>query len=285
MKHLTSVGTDARPSTDCQQASFQFQDLGDRKVLVDFSAGRLSSDGGALFLRQVDAGLGLTRTLAGCFSDQRDQRFVDHTMPQLLAQRIYGLALGYEDLNDHEQLRRDPLLATACDQRDPLGVERFNPEFRGIPLAAPSTLNRLAGELRVSAARSAADVGLSRHGAGTGDRRDHPVEIVESGRAGDGQRAPGIYPTQQRLSAAGPVSALSRPVDAAGDDRRIVARTPDRQNRRAPRAGSAERRRAPQKNEVLASAKRLRRAKDEKPAGPPSFPYPLPEKTEKPLRL
>ena len=143
MKHLTTAGVDAQSSTDCQQASFQFQDLGERKVEVDFSAGRLSSDGGALLLRQLDAGLGLTRTLAGCFCDQRNQRFVDHTMPQLLAQRIYGLALGYEDLNDHEQLRRDPLLATACDQRDPLGVERFNPEFRGIPLAAPSTLNRL----------------------------------------------------------------------------------------------------------------------------------------------
>ena len=127
----------------CQQDSFQFQDLGARQVVADFSGGTLSSDGGLLLLRQLDAGLGLTRTLAGCFRDQRDQRFVDHAMPQLLAQRIYGLALGYEDLNDHAQLRRDPLLATACGQRDPLGLERFNPQFRGIPLAAPATLNRL----------------------------------------------------------------------------------------------------------------------------------------------
>jgi hypothetical protein len=64
-------------------------------------------------------------------------------LPQLLAQRIQGLALGYEDLNDHEQLRHDPLLATACDQDDPLGQDRFNPLDRGIPLAGPSTLNRL----------------------------------------------------------------------------------------------------------------------------------------------
>ena len=111
--------------------------------MVDFSGGTLSSDGGLPLLRQIDASLGLTRTLAGCFRDQRDQRFVDHSMPQLLAQRIYGLALGYEDLNDHEQLRRDPLLATACDKVDPLGQNRFNPQDRGVALAAPSTLNRL----------------------------------------------------------------------------------------------------------------------------------------------
>lgn len=96
-----------------------------------------------LLLRQIDAGLGLTRTLAGCFGDGRNQRFVDHSVQQLLAQRIQGLALGYEDLNDHQQLRRDPLLAAVCEKRDPLGQDRFNPQDRGIALAAPSTLNRL----------------------------------------------------------------------------------------------------------------------------------------------
>jgi hypothetical protein len=112
-------------------------------VVADFSGGTLSSDGGVLLLRQIDAGLGLTRTLAGCFCDQRDPRFVDHSVPQLLAQRLHGLTLGYEDLNDHEHLRRDPLLATACDKRDPLGGDRFNPQDRGIALAAAATLNRL----------------------------------------------------------------------------------------------------------------------------------------------
>jgi len=112
-------------------------------VVADFSGGTLSSDGGVLLLRQIDAGLGLTGTLAGCFGDRRDPRLVDHSMSQLLAQRIYGLALGYEDLNDHEQLRRDPLLAAACDKDDPLGGDRFNPQHRGIALAGPATLNRL----------------------------------------------------------------------------------------------------------------------------------------------
>jgi hypothetical protein len=133
----------APPATDCTDEPLLFQDLGPRKVVAEFSGGDLSTDGGALLLRQVDHGLGLSRALAGCFHDTRDARFVDHALPQLLAQRLYGLALGYEDLNDHAFLRRDPLLATACDKRDPLGLDRFNPAFRGAALAAPATLNRL----------------------------------------------------------------------------------------------------------------------------------------------
>jgi hypothetical protein len=111
--------------------------------MADFSGGTLSSDGGVLLLRQVDANLGLTQALAGCFQDQREQLYVDHSVQQLLAQRIYGLALGYEDINDHDQLRLDPLLATACNKMDPLGQDRFNPLDKGIALAAASTLNRL----------------------------------------------------------------------------------------------------------------------------------------------
>ena len=120
-----------------------FEDLGPRKVVADFSGGTLSSDGGCLLLRQIDRGFGLTRQLAACFLDVRDQRWVDHSVEQLLAQRIYALALGYEDLNDHERLRRDPLLAAACEKTDPLGQDRFRPQFRDAALAAPATLNRL----------------------------------------------------------------------------------------------------------------------------------------------
>jgi len=120
-----------------------FDDLGARQVVADFSGGTLSSDGGVLLLRQADHQMGLTHDLAACFGDHRQQVFVDHAVPQLLAQRIFGLALGYEDLNDHDQLRRDPLLATACDKQDPLGRDRFNPRHRGLALAGPATLNRL----------------------------------------------------------------------------------------------------------------------------------------------
>jgi len=133
----------AASATDCNDQPLLFQDLGRRKVVADFSGGTLSSDGGALLLREVDQRLGLTTQLAGCFQDLRDARFVDHSLPQLLAQRIDGLALGYEDLNDHAQLRRDPLLAVACHKRDPLGQDRFFRDNAGAALAAPSTLNRL----------------------------------------------------------------------------------------------------------------------------------------------
>ncbi len=120
-----------------------FQGLGSRRVVADFSGGTLSSDGGALFLRQADTNLGLTLGLARCFEDGRDARFVDHALAELLAQRIYGQALGYEDLNDQERLRLDPLLAAACGKEDPLGRDRLNPAHRGIALAAPATLNRV----------------------------------------------------------------------------------------------------------------------------------------------
>jgi hypothetical protein len=131
----------ASSATECKNQPLLFQDLGPRKVVADFSGGTLSSDGGVLFLRQVDQAMGLTRRLAGCFGDQRDQRFVEHALPELLAQRIYAQALGYEDVNDHEDLRQDPLLATACGKKDPLGKDRvFHP---GPALAAPATLHRL----------------------------------------------------------------------------------------------------------------------------------------------
>lgn len=133
----------ASSATDCKGQPLLFQDLGQRKVVADFSGGTLSSDAGALLLREVDASLGLTQKLARCFHDLREQVFVDHSVQQMVAQRIYGLALGYEDLNDHERLRLDPVLATACNKVDPLGQDRFNPAHRGVALAGASTLNRL----------------------------------------------------------------------------------------------------------------------------------------------
>ena len=131
----------ASSGTDCRNQPLLFQDLGSRKVVADFSGGTLSSDGGVLLLRQVDQGLGLSGALAACFEDGRDLRYVDHTMQQLVTQRLYAMALGYEDLNDHDRLRLDPLLAVSCEKRDPQGLDRLHQ--KGIALAAPSTLNRL----------------------------------------------------------------------------------------------------------------------------------------------
>jgi hypothetical protein len=120
-----------------------FQDLGSRQVVADFAGGTLSSEGGVLFLRQADQNLGLTLGLARCFVDRRDARYVDHGLVELLAQRIYAQSLGWEDVNDHQRLRLDPLLAVACGKEDPMGLDRLHPTDRGIALAAPSTLNRL----------------------------------------------------------------------------------------------------------------------------------------------
>jgi hypothetical protein len=111
-------------------------------VVADFSGGYLSSDGGAVLLRQLDQSIGLSRQLAGCFVDQRDARFVEHEVQELVAQRLNALALGYGDLNDHADLRRDPLLAVAANKLDPLGADRAEAD-RGRALAAPATLQRM----------------------------------------------------------------------------------------------------------------------------------------------
>jgi hypothetical protein len=125
------------------QQPLLFDVLGSRRVQADFSGGHLSSDGGALLLRQVNRGLGLTRRLAACFQDSRHPDYVEHSVEELLTQRLSGLALGYEDINDHDRLRLDRLLAVACDKLDPLGEDRLHPEHRGVALAASATLNRL----------------------------------------------------------------------------------------------------------------------------------------------
>src|SRR3989304_1019457 len=123
--------------------SLLFEDLDSRFVQADFSGGHLSSDGGALLLRQIDRGLGISRSLAGCFFDSRNQDYVEHSLQSLIAQRLHGLALGYEDLNDHQNLRRDPSLAVCADKYDPLGWDRVHPQDKGKALASAPTLNRL----------------------------------------------------------------------------------------------------------------------------------------------
>jgi hypothetical protein len=120
-----------------------FKALGRREVRADFSGGRMTSDAGAVLLREVDNRIGLLDRVAKCFRDHRDPRAVEHTPRDLLAQRIFGLALGYEDLNDHDELSTDPLLATVVGKPDPTGKTRRRAQDRGRPLATRSTLNRL----------------------------------------------------------------------------------------------------------------------------------------------
>ena len=118
--------------TECNQETFAFTAHFSRRVEAGFTAGQVSSDGGALLLREVDRKIDLLGRLAGCFTDGRSPLLVKHQLSEMLSQRIYGLALGYEDLNDHEQLRSDPLLALLSGKRE-----------LDEPLAGKSTLNRL----------------------------------------------------------------------------------------------------------------------------------------------
>ncbi len=130
--------------TDCPQSSFGFQDLGSRKIQANFQGGHLSSDGGgALFLREVEARCGLIKRFSQCFEDRRNQELIEHPVTDLLAQRINGLILNYEDLNDHDDLRCDPALALSVGKTDLEGKNRRDPKDRGKALAAHATLNRL----------------------------------------------------------------------------------------------------------------------------------------------
>ena len=118
--------------TECNQSSFGFQACGSREIVARFDGGTISSDGGALLLRQTDQRLNLLPRLAECFLDGRDPQPVEHSVEEMVSQRVYGLALGYEGTNDHEQLRTDPLFSVLSGREE---LER--------PLAGKSTLNRL----------------------------------------------------------------------------------------------------------------------------------------------
>jgi hypothetical protein len=130
-------------TTECNPAQLEFHALGRREVVGRFDGGRITSDGGGLLLREVDLRLGLMRRLAGCFVDYRDPQLIEHSVQSLVAQRIYGLALGYEDLNDHDVLRADSLLALLVGKTDVTGERRARERDQGCPLAGSSTLNRL----------------------------------------------------------------------------------------------------------------------------------------------
>jgi hypothetical protein len=129
--------------TECSQQTFDFHFLNRRKIVGRFDGGSITSDAGALLLRETEMRTRIVAQFAGCFKDYRDQDLIEHTVGQLVAQRVYGLALGYEDLNDHDQLRADPLLAVLVEHPDPLGKERRRMQDRGKALAGKSTLNRL----------------------------------------------------------------------------------------------------------------------------------------------
>ena len=119
--------------TECIQDRFEFATRGSREIVAEFNGGTISSDGGGLLLQETDARLNLLSRFSQCFLDRRSPLLVEHTVEQMVRQRVYGLALGYEDLNDHEQLRQDPLLRVLAGKSEP-GEDS---------LAGKSTLNRM----------------------------------------------------------------------------------------------------------------------------------------------
>ena len=142
-KTLAPRRTSSPSVTECTQSSFSFAKHFRRQVTAQFDGGMISSDGGAVLLREVDRRINLLPRLAACFEDRRDPKLIEHQVSELVAQRVYALALGYEDLNDHDQLRRDPLLALLAGKSDLEGRQRKQQRDRGKPLAGKSTLNRL----------------------------------------------------------------------------------------------------------------------------------------------
>jgi hypothetical protein len=120
--------------TECNQDRFEFASAhGRREIVAEFSGGTVSSDGGALLLQEADSKMNLLARFSQCFMDRRNPVLIEHSIEQMIRQRVYALALGYEDLNDHEQLRQDPLWSALAGKAQP-GSE---------PLAGKSTLNRM----------------------------------------------------------------------------------------------------------------------------------------------
>ncbi len=122
--------------TECSPTLFEFEPVDGKKVVAGFDGGTITSNAGALLLGQLDVGLGLSERMAACFTDRRDPRLVEHRLESLIAQRIFALALGYDDLNDHDELRHDPVFATLAGK---LEAKRSD----CAPVAGKSTLTRL----------------------------------------------------------------------------------------------------------------------------------------------
>ena len=130
-------------ATQCSAELFEFHGLNERKVVARFDGGQISSDGGSLLLGEVEQRTAIIKRLSQAFTDYRDSERIEHSVAELVAQRVYGLALGYEDLNDHDRLREDHLLGLLVGKQDFQGLHRSRSLDVGKPLASSSTLNRL----------------------------------------------------------------------------------------------------------------------------------------------
>ena len=122
--------------TECSAKASEFARVEGRPVIAEFDGGTLTSDAGGLLLGATDKAIGLVRRLASCFRDARRPELIEHSVATLVGQRVFGVALGYEDLNDHDELRHDPLMAVLAGK---LEARRDD----CAPVAGKSTLNQL----------------------------------------------------------------------------------------------------------------------------------------------
>ena len=129
--------------TQCKSQALLFQTQTKRGLVADFNGGNICSDSGGLLLQQIERITDIIKRFAACFTDHRDAGLIEDTAEELIAQRVYALALGYEDLNDRDELRHDPLLAVLVSKDDPTGKDRLRDRDKGKALAGKSTLNRL----------------------------------------------------------------------------------------------------------------------------------------------
>ena len=150
-------------TTECSQFVFGFHPQKRREIRAQFDGGAITSDGGGLLLREVEKRVGMLRQFAACFTDYRNPDLIEHQVEEMVAQRVYGLALGYEDLNDHEELRNDPLLAVLVEKADPSS----QPDAGELePCATGGGQGRAPGKGREPAVRG--DLTESRSMAGAG---------------------------------------------------------------------------------------------------------------------
>jgi hypothetical protein len=122
--------------TECSADLLGFTAVEGREVVAAFDGGAITSDAGALLLGATDRAIGMMHRLAACFHDRRDKKKIEHEVVTLVGQRVFGIALGYEDLNDHDELRHDPIMAVLAGKLDARREDCA-------PVAGKSTLNRL----------------------------------------------------------------------------------------------------------------------------------------------
>src|SRR6478735_7586031 len=122
--------------TECNAMLFEFAPVAGRAVVAAFDGGRITSDAGSLLLGATDRAIGLVDRFAACFTDHRCSELIEHEVSTLIGQRVFGIALGYEDLNDHDQLRHDPMMAILAGKLEARRADCA-------PVAGKSTLNRL----------------------------------------------------------------------------------------------------------------------------------------------